>query len=80
MLIPAGPHGGSAECIRALEQEIQRLQELVAVVKNVDDAAVSPNGDTASSVSAGANSEFDKPVQAVQAIRPTDCDPRHRGA
>jgi hypothetical protein len=33
MLIPAGPHGDSTQCIQALEQEIRRLQELLAVHK-----------------------------------------------
>jgi hypothetical protein len=33
MLIPAGPHGDSTQCIQALEQEIRRLQALLTVVK-----------------------------------------------
>jgi len=33
MLIPAGPHGDSSQCIQALEQEIRRLQDLLTAVQ-----------------------------------------------
>jgi hypothetical protein len=46
MLIPTGPHGHSAQCIQALEQEIRRLQELLRVVKRSeklsDDRSTTP--------------------------------------
>jgi predicted nucleic acid-binding Zn ribbon protein len=34
MLIPAGPHGDSTQCIHALEQEIHRLQLLLRVKRS----------------------------------------------
>jgi len=46
MLIPAGPHGDSTECIRALEQEIRRLQQLLAVVRQSEKAADSDHAPT----------------------------------
>jgi hypothetical protein len=33
MLIPRGPHRDSTQCIQALEDELRRLQELLAVVR-----------------------------------------------
>jgi hypothetical protein len=39
MLITAEPHRDSDQCIQALEQEIRRLQELLALVKRSDIAA-----------------------------------------
>jgi hypothetical protein len=39
MLIPAGPHGDSTQCIKALEEEIRRLQELLAAVKRSEKAS-----------------------------------------
>ena len=33
MVITTGPHRGSAECIQALEQEMRRLEQLLAFLK-----------------------------------------------
>jgi hypothetical protein len=38
MVTTTGPHRDSADCIQALEDEIRRLQELLATVKRPADA------------------------------------------